>query len=491
MTRSGLLQSLRETRPRHALGFLLAAAFWLAYSAAPEGVETDFWWHLKAGQLLLAGHAPFTTDPFSWTAAGRPWIQHEWLGEAILAAVYQVGGEPGVHSAYRVLLFLSFLLVAGTFRVLGCNLAVAGLGALLVHLHLYAQLWPRMQGFTLVGMAATCLLLAWRWTGSRSGWAVWAYPLGVALWANLHAGVIAGPLSCSFALLPELARLRRPEDRPAVLAFAAMTGLAWLSILANPIGWDLVRFILATLTDPEYRAFYAMTAEWGPFRLDYATCQYFLWWGVLILAALAVGGRKAVAPGMLLLALPWVVMACYSRRHIPLAAMASAPLAAALLATAAARYGEVRPRRRRIATVTMALAAIAITVSCALDMAAGPFRTNLAVPSDKALQAALAAAPARRMFNLYDWGGLLIFHGYPGVRVFIDGRQDVYGLELNMVHHRLMGAAPGWREELAARGVDMVFAPAWVPLVRQLASDPAWRVAYADATAAVLLKGKN
>jgi hypothetical protein len=126
-----------------------------------------------------------------------------------------------------------------------------------------------------------------------------------------------------------------------------------------------------------------------------------------------------------------------------------------------------------------------------LDLLAGPFRTNLAVPSAAALRVALAQAPARRMFNLYDWGGLIIFHGYPDVRVFIDGRQDVYGLELNRVHHHLMGASPGWRAELARRRIDMVFAPAWVPLVRNLAADPGWRVAFADGSAAVLLKGKD
>ncbi len=468
--------------------FALLTAYWLAYCAAPQGVESDFWWHLKAGELVLAGHAPFTADPFSWTAAGRPWIQHEWLGEVVLAALYRAGGEGAVHVAYQGLLLGSYLLVAAIFRRAGCNLALAGVGALFIHLHLYAQLWPRMQGFTLLGMAATCLLLAHRWAGGRLGPAVWAYPVGVALWANLHAGVIAGPLACSLALLPELPRLLRPAERGQARDLAMMTGLAWLAIFVNPIGWRLPAFILATLTSSEYRAFYAMTAEWGPFRLDYATCQYFLFWGAFLASCAALGGRKAMKPGGVLLALPWVVMAFYSRRHIPLAAIASAPLAAAWLAAAARNWPDLAPGRRTTAVAIATLAGLATWVPATSDMLAGPFRTNLAVPSPAALRAAVAQAPSRRMFNLYDWGGLLIFHGYPEVRVFIDGRQDVYGLELNQVHHRLMGASPGWREELDRRRVDMVFAPAWVPLVKNLAADPGWRVAFADASAALLLR---
>jgi hypothetical protein len=35
--------------------------------------------------------------------------------------------------------------------------------------------------------------------------------------------------------------------------------------------------------------------------------------------------------------------------------------------------------------------------------------------------------PSGPMFNYYDWGGFLIWKLYPPLRVFIDGRADVYG----------------------------------------------------------------
>ncbi|HEU4402107.1 MAG TPA: hypothetical protein VFT43_08375, partial [Candidatus Polarisedimenticolia bacterium] len=43
----------------------------------------DYWWHLATGRLILERHAVPHADPFSFTAAGRPWIDHEWLFQVL------------------------------------------------------------------------------------------------------------------------------------------------------------------------------------------------------------------------------------------------------------------------------------------------------------------------------------------------------------------------------------------------------------------------
>lgn len=478
-------------RPWALLAAFSLGAFWLAYSRAPTGVEGDLWWHLKAGQLILGGRAPFTTNAFSFTAEGHPWVQHEWLGEVAAAWLYGLAGLEGIRLAYWLLLAACFGLVAAVFRAAGCSLAVSAFGALAVHLHLYAQLWPRMQGFTLLGTAATVLLLQRRWAGAGLGHAVWLYPAAVALWANLHGGVIAGPVCCTLALLPDLARLMRgdpggQDPRPLAL----MAGLSWLALLATPAGSGLPAFIFATFTDAEFRAMYALVAEWGPFRLDYSTCQHFLAWCVLLAASVLVAGPRAAPAGAWALFLPWAVLAFVSRRHLPLAAIASAPLAAWLLTAALGRLAAAPAVRGRAFNVVGTLAVAFMLAPPALDLAfARPFRTGLRWPSPQALGAALQEARAgRRMFNLYDWGGLLIFHGYPEAKVFIDGRQDAYGLDLNLAHHRIIAAAPGWEREMERWGVDAVFVPPEAPLVRALDALPTWNEVHSDPTAVVFLK---
>lgn len=53
--------------------------------------DSDVWWHLKAGQALLSGLPGAFRECWSFTAPGRPWLNHEWLAELALAAARNVG----------------------------------------------------------------------------------------------------------------------------------------------------------------------------------------------------------------------------------------------------------------------------------------------------------------------------------------------------------------------------------------------------------------
>ena len=52
----------------------------------------DFWWHLKAGEIIVTTRSIPRTDLFSFTAAGKPFILQNWLVEVIYYATYQAGG---------------------------------------------------------------------------------------------------------------------------------------------------------------------------------------------------------------------------------------------------------------------------------------------------------------------------------------------------------------------------------------------------------------
>src|SRR6266478_8501151 len=69
--------------------FLIGRVF---YEGRGFVVDADVWWHIKVGQDILRTHHWPTTDPYSFTAAGTPWIAYEWLGEIVLALMYRLGG---------------------------------------------------------------------------------------------------------------------------------------------------------------------------------------------------------------------------------------------------------------------------------------------------------------------------------------------------------------------------------------------------------------
>ncbi len=483
-----------------------AFGFWAWYVLTLKGTDGDYYWHVLAGRLMLAGHPVFTRDVFSWTAAGRPWFDHEWLGEIVFALLAGAAGVKAVKIAYAALMIAWFAAVFGIFRKAGLSAGMSAWGALATCLTAYTVLWPRMQGFSLLGMTATVALLQRWWQfGRLPRWSLLAYPVAVALWANLHGGgAMAGPASCLVVLGVE-AILPRRLRTSSWLQLALVTALAGGALLCNPRTWQLLAFSLSPWFDPAIRAMNAMIPEWRAFSWDDPLCRHAAFWALTILAAALVtalihwrrddpgterqlGGANKVS--MLGLAVVWGALGMASRRQLPLFAIALAPLAASVLASAVATVVslEKTPRSwlRRLVIV-----GVVVTVGPAIGdrVIFGPLTTGLLFPSPKALHDAVRLARGRRILNLYDWGGELELAAYPAVKDFIDGRQYPFGLALNQAHDRMMGAAPGWRRDLARYRIDMLFAPPGAPLVARLVRDPGWRLAFADRSAAVMLRG--
>src|SRR4030095_9453998 len=52
----------------------------------------DFWWHLKAGEIIVSTRSIPKTDLFTFTAAGKPFVLQNWLVEVIYYSSYRAGG---------------------------------------------------------------------------------------------------------------------------------------------------------------------------------------------------------------------------------------------------------------------------------------------------------------------------------------------------------------------------------------------------------------
>ena len=68
--------------------FLIGRVF---YEGRGFVVDPDVWWHIKVGQDILRTHHFPTVDPYSFTAAGTPWIAYEWLGEIVVGVDVSLG----------------------------------------------------------------------------------------------------------------------------------------------------------------------------------------------------------------------------------------------------------------------------------------------------------------------------------------------------------------------------------------------------------------
>jgi hypothetical protein len=97
-----------------------------------------------------------------------------------------------------------------------------------------------------------------------------------------------------------------------------------------------------------------------------------------------------------------------------------------------------------------------------------------------------AHAPSGPLFNLYDWGGYLIWRLNPQTAVFIDGRTDLYGESLMRQFAEMYGLKGGWQEALQTWRIKTILVNPDSALAVALRNAPGWRVAYSDSQAIVL-----
>ena len=57
----------------------------------------DFWWHVRAGQVIVQQRAIPSTDLFSYTRLGQPWTYQSWLTEVLFYILYRKGQGPQWH----------------------------------------------------------------------------------------------------------------------------------------------------------------------------------------------------------------------------------------------------------------------------------------------------------------------------------------------------------------------------------------------------------
>src|SRR5580658_470701 len=170
------------------LGVLLVGAVFLV--VRNFDLDPDVWWHLKLGDLILQTHRFPTTDPFSFTVAGQPWMACEWLGDSLFAVVARIGGLRGLDA---LLLVLGAAIILGLYALatLRSGSSKAGLisaAALLPLSTISFTLRPQMFGFLFIIL--TLIVLELFRSGKHA--AIWFLPVIFLFWVNTHGSFPIG-----------------------------------------------------------------------------------------------------------------------------------------------------------------------------------------------------------------------------------------------------------------------------------------------------------
>src|ERR1700730_15990021 len=111
---------LRRTTPGQLL--VVAAFVVILCVLVRRGGDPDIFWHLVTGQWMVDHHQIVSQDLFTFTVAGKQWIDPEYTTEIIVALVNKLGGLTLGSLAFGAVSFAGFLLIWRRVRLEPSNM---------------------------------------------------------------------------------------------------------------------------------------------------------------------------------------------------------------------------------------------------------------------------------------------------------------------------------------------------------------------------------
>ena len=461
----------RPVGPAHLVTFVICVAG--LFGAMRPSPDPDSWWHLATGRWIIDHASIPSTDPFSWTAAGKEWVAHEWASEIIFASVDAVFGAAGLLVMQGLFVGAALFILRQTLRRVVENEWIVA-GSLVIAMYLSSLMWslrPHLISLLFVVVFLDTLVAFRSGDGDRRIWLL--IPLTV-LWANLHAGFLSGVILVWVFTIVGL--LERRADARRLLSVAALVTLAGA---ITPAGIEIYVFsvYLAQVSTE--------VAEWKPpgIRDPFGALVTAVAVGVPAIVALT---KRRCDPALLVTAVLFGAMGVGAIRNIWLAGVLVAPaLALALDGLGWIPRSGAAPRDRAFILTAHVLVLVAGSV-LVWSTFGGRSESYLRGegPFPKAASETLRELPAGRMLNPYGWGGYLIWK-LPDIPVSIDGRADLYGYDLLDDALRVQRLKPGWNDYLDERGVDYVLWETETPLAEGLRLLDGWSVVYEDDEAVI------
>lgn len=232
----------------------------------------DYWWYLRLGEDIINSGVVPSVDTFSSTQFGQPITYQSWLSAVLFFILNQWGGSVLTVLVRGIIIAAFYFLIWYICRLAGGGARLAALLTLVAVLAGSNNWAVRPQLFSLIMFVLTMLSL-WRWRTDRTKW-VWALPVLMLLWVNLHGAFILGFLLVGAALLGG-----EGKKRDLLLALVLM-GLA---SLINPRGWGAWGYVVSLLSDP---ASQQLGLEWHP--PDIGTWQGMIFYAWLLFFPLLV-----------------------------------------------------------------------------------------------------------------------------------------------------------------------------------------------------------
>ena len=446
--------------------------------------SVDLAYHLRAGGEILATGTIPSVDNWTFTATGTPWTDQQWGAQVILAAVYRAGGWTGLVLLRSILVALIFGCILEIGRRRGLGLRLSAWLALAAFIVSAAALGLRPQLFGMALFAVVLILATDRRAHPRL---LWAIPVIVLVWANVHGSFFLAPLALGLAWLEDLHdRVERPH-LPLLVALVAI-GTACVT----PFGPAVWAYAVGLSINPEVTQ---RITEWQPTSLRDVPGSLFFASTFAVVALIARRGRPTPWPTLAWLSVFFLIGA-YAARGIawwPLgAAAAMAGILAADIAEGTAPVEGSAPRLIRglnaIVAGAVVLAGVALLpswrpVDPGLDAPQGVLAD---APSGITASLRGLARPGDRLLNPQRWGSWFEF-AVSETLVAIDSRIELFPVPVWDAYDRVTTGREGWEAQLAGWKVTMAVVTAEDQALLGRLSSIGWKAVYVDAEGSILV----
>jgi hypothetical protein len=462
--------------------------------------SADLGRHIRNGQVFFENFSPVKTNYYSYTQPYLPVVNHHWGTGVIYYAIYKAAGFTGL-SLFNILIFTGAIFVFFRLAILKSNFFTAVFLTLFILpiLANRAEIRPEIISNLFAGI--TFYILE-KYRGGKIAFKKTLFlPVLMVFWVNLHIFFVMGLLIPGVYLSDSLLR----RDIRKVKDYSILLSLSLILCLINPSGFR--GFIEPFLIFREYgyrivenQSLFFMQERFPlmPLYIHFEIAAVIF---IAITLARIIKNRQILLPdapgaGLLLL---FTILGFAMIRVMPLFGFFFIPVMAGSIQ---ALFGQ-----RTSPAFRLNLQRLFLGLSVLLVLT-GMFSRNYyysAVSPGTGLGWEKKGDGSAQFFknnnikgpvlNNYDIGGYLIFHLFPGERVFVDNRPEAYTVSFfKDIYEPLQASEEKWKEMENRYHFNAIFfnlldytEHAQPFLIRRI-SDPEWAPVFVDDHTIILLK---
>jgi tetratricopeptide (TPR) repeat protein len=482
---------------------LLALMYVIQYVSS-----TELWTHLKAGEWIIQHRSIPHHDIFSYTFHGKEWIDFEWLFQAIIYVTYLVLQFKGLVILQAVLIMLIiFIFYKNSILFDRGEHWITFLTLVLVLNVMKPQIVLRPQIIFLLFLVSYIYILNLYYFRNKNY--LFLLPIFQVFWTNIHGSFVLGIILAGLFFLISTTQLLWAnrnninsvfKNKMLIISLAVVI-LLFVASLVNPYGYTIYDIPLKTAFAKEAQGF---IQEWSPISLKSLFCFSFdslLWFKVFFLLTLiSFILRKENMKSIEHVAF-FIIFSLMAFIHHRFAGAFGVAMGHIFVFNISNIVGN--KISQKVLTYTRKWSFVILILSLSfllLGLQKGYKNIEFSIRRGHYPQGVVQFIKEKEIkgniFNSFDYGGFLIWHLYPQLKVFIDGRViTVYSEDFFWLHRQGLKNETVWKRLVNKYDVDIVLIDdkrdnGYRIFVKQLDDDPAWSLVAFDEVSTLYLKNK-